>query len=331
MSKIVPRHKVLAFYGVGATFYRMEKFAQLAKSQGASEHARHYVDESSGETDIMGINPSISYAFDKHRNLPVQEDIVNITNNGLLGNDAIRPIIIVDTETKVAYKREFSVIPNTDGDNTNVYTYNGTFKCSGDCIVGFALTSDNYRTISFVSKSALKGYTGTLFPNERTAARNRFSCSSETIISIECELTILGTDISDLELFVYVDDELQDFTFGSSQIQDRFTMLSISMDKTIPSGMHTVRITAAGPLELVDIHGYVLGQEITDEELEYSSDYNYTVDDSVTTVTGYTGSSLYIEIPEKLGGKDVTQIGDSAFTVSDIKTAYIPEGVIAIM
>ena len=158
---IVARHKIVAFYGVTTTttsenvttttttFYRMRKFTQLAKSQNPIEYSRQYVDEPFAVTDIMGYNPSIAYAFDKYRNLPIQEDIVKITNEELIGDDAKRPIIIVDTETNEAYKRDFSVIPNSEGDNINVYTYSGNFKCNGELIKGTATTSDDYQTITF--------------------------------------------------------------------------------------------------------------------------------------------------------------------------------------
>jgi len=150
---IVQRHKIVAFYGVTSnntvTYYRMKKFTQLAKSQNPIEYGRQYVDEPFAVTDVVGYNPSIAYAFDKHRNLPIQQDIVDITNGELLGDDAVRPIIIVDTETNEAYKRDFAVIPNNEGDNVNVYTYSGTFKCKGELVKGTASTSDDYQTITF--------------------------------------------------------------------------------------------------------------------------------------------------------------------------------------
>lgn len=160
-TPIVQRHKIVAFYGVTTTttsggtttttttFYRMKKFTQFAKSQNPIEYGRQYVDEPFAITDIVGYNPSIAYAFDKHRNLPVQEDIVAITNEEKLGDDAVRPIIIVDTDTNEAYKRDFAVIPNSEGDNINVYTYSGNFKCKGELIKGTASTSDDFQTITF--------------------------------------------------------------------------------------------------------------------------------------------------------------------------------------
>lgn len=153
MSKIVPRHKIVAFYGVNSTYYRMTKFTQLSKPQNPIEYGRQYIDEDFESNDVVGYNQSITYAFDKYRNLPVQEDIVNITNSEITGDSAVRSIVIVDTDTNEAYKRDFSVIPNSEGGNTNAYTYSGNFKCKGNLIAGIAETEDNYRTITFIPKA----------------------------------------------------------------------------------------------------------------------------------------------------------------------------------
>ena len=159
MPKIVERHRILAFYGIPGTgstvtYRRMEKFTQFAHSKNPIEYSRQYVDEPFQQTDVVGYNPSISYAFDKHRNNPVLEDIVDITNNEKLGDDAVRTIIIVDTDNGEAYKRDYAVIPNSEGDNINVYTYSGTFKCKGELIKGTAATTDDYQTITFTETAA---------------------------------------------------------------------------------------------------------------------------------------------------------------------------------
>lgn len=74
-------------------------------------------DEPFQETDIIGCSPSISYAFDLHRNCEVQQDIVNITDNELIADDAVRNIVIVDIDEGTAIKRPYAVIPSTEGDN----------------------------------------------------------------------------------------------------------------------------------------------------------------------------------------------------------------------
>lgn len=155
---IVARHKKVAFFGVigssgTESFLRMPKFTQLSQSKNPIEHNRQYVDEPFQETDIIGCSPSISYAFDLHRNCEVQEDIVNITDSELIGDDAVRNIVIVDLDEGTAIKRAYAVIPSTEGDNINVYTYSGTFKCKGEKILGTATSSDGWQTITFTEST----------------------------------------------------------------------------------------------------------------------------------------------------------------------------------
>lgn len=105
------------------------------------------------ETDVIGYSPSISYAFDLHRNCEVQQDIVNITDNELIADDAVRNIVIVDVDEGTAIKRPYAVIPSTEGDNINIYTHSGTFKCKGEKIHGTATSTDNWQTITFAETS----------------------------------------------------------------------------------------------------------------------------------------------------------------------------------
>lgn len=139
----VARCEKVAYYGVpgtsgDVTYKRMKNFSSLSTSKNPSEYSRKYVDEMFEQTDVTGYSPSISYTFDLDSESDVHKDIVGITNDEKIGNDAIRTIIVVDmTSTgttdgkKVAYKRDFAVIPDTEGDGTDAYTYSGTFKTKG--------------------------------------------------------------------------------------------------------------------------------------------------------------------------------------------------------
>ena len=61
-------------------------------------------------------------------------------------------------------------------------------------------------------------------------------------------------------------------------------------------------------------------------------DYTYTVDDAGNaTITKYIGSDTEVTIPSTLGGKPVTEIGQSAFYgCSELTSVTIPEGVTTI-
>lgn len=150
------RHKIVAFYGVPTsggtvTYTRMKYFTQFSKSKNAQEYSRKYVDEKGQRTDVVSFAPQYDYNFDRYSGDSVLTDIVNITDNELLGSDAIRSIVLVDVDTGAAFKRDYSVIPSTEGDDANVYTHSGSLKANGDQISGTATTTDNWQTVTFVS------------------------------------------------------------------------------------------------------------------------------------------------------------------------------------
>ena len=160
--RIKKRHEILAFYGVvqpieGAEpvtiFLRMTKFTQLSQNKNPIEYSRQYVDEAYQFSDVVGYAPSIDYAFDAHSNNRVHEDIIDITNSEKIGSDAVRSLVIVDTLTGKAVCRDYSVIPSSEGDNVNIYTYSGSFKANGAPRFGTATTATDWEQITFTESS----------------------------------------------------------------------------------------------------------------------------------------------------------------------------------
>ena len=69
-KKLVGRHKRVAFMDVagdGNTYTRMTGFTSMSESKNASEYSRHYVDEESERTDVVGYAPSNDYEFDRRK------------------------------------------------------------------------------------------------------------------------------------------------------------------------------------------------------------------------------------------------------------------------
>ena len=189
---------------------------------------------------------------------------------------------------------------------------------------GSTIATANINTV------ALKGYIGALFPTARPVARVRFSNVARVNAFLECSLTIMGTDSTNVKVAVYVDDELQTVAPQSSAVKGRYTTISFTLEMPLPSGVHTVRVTALGVSELTKVSGCVWGQNISSEPLLYSKEYTYNIVDNKAICTGYTGEDTTIEIPEVLGGKDTDTIAAPAFSDSDIICAYIPDGVTVI-
>lgn len=160
-GKLVKRHQKVAFYGVPdgsgskVTYTRMTGFTSLSTSKNPKEYSRQYVDEAFEESDVTGYSPSMSYAFDQHAGNAVHDDIVKITDEELTGEDAVREIVLVDLTSTTsgngysARKRSFSVIPDSEGDSTDAYTYSGSFKTKGSSVKGTATLDESAGTLTF--------------------------------------------------------------------------------------------------------------------------------------------------------------------------------------
>lgn len=143
----------LAFYGVkdsgNETFTKMQGFTALSVSKNPKTYKRRYVDEPFEQNDVVGYTPEISYTFDRFTGNPVHDDIVKITDGELTGDDAVRTIILVDMTSPqdgnsyAAIKREFSVIPDSEGGDSEVYSYSGSFKVKGEIVAGSAVITGN--------------------------------------------------------------------------------------------------------------------------------------------------------------------------------------------
>lgn len=155
---LLKRSGKVAFYGIKATeggtytYHRMKGFTDMSISKNPKEYSRQYIDEDFEQADVTGYSPSISYGFDFYKGNAVHTDIAKIGDDELTGEAAVRPIIIVDigtTTTGAAVKRDFAVIPDSEGDGTDAYTYSGNLKVKGEKVLGTATTADDWMTVTF--------------------------------------------------------------------------------------------------------------------------------------------------------------------------------------
>ena len=159
MDKISKRSDKVAFYGVvnGSTteYKRLRGFTELSINKNPVEYSRRYIDEKTERNDVVGYAPSISYSFDKFSDDAVHTDIIKVADDELVGTDAVREIILVDLTSSVsgggysAVKRKWSVIPDSEGNDTDAYTYSGTLKANGDIEKGTASSEDGWQTCTF--------------------------------------------------------------------------------------------------------------------------------------------------------------------------------------
>lgn len=152
---IVKRSGRVAFYQVpdSESYTRMQGFTSLSVSKNPEEYSRKYVDENSKRTDTVGYDTSMSFTFDLVSDNAVHEDITSIIDNELIGADAVRSIMVVDTKTNEARMRNYTVVADSEGDDENIYTYSGTFKANGEQVIGTATISDDGLTATFTPAS----------------------------------------------------------------------------------------------------------------------------------------------------------------------------------
>ena len=158
MKKIFKRCDKLAFYGVKSengevTYKRMTGFTDITVTKNPKEYKRQYIDQEFEQSDIVGFAPVISFSFDQFSGNEVHDDIMKIADNELIGEDAVREIVMVDfsngKENPTAVKREFSVIVENEGSGMDGYIVKGSFKVKGEKVFGNASSADDFATITF--------------------------------------------------------------------------------------------------------------------------------------------------------------------------------------
>ena len=159
MDIIAKRNEKVAFMELkdsAGTYVRMRGFTEFSLSKNPVEYSRRYIDEKTQRNDVVGYSPSISFAFDKFSDDEVHKELIAIADLEKIGTDTVRNIVIVDMsgsdEQKSAQMRAWSVIPDSEGNDTDAYTYSGTLKSNGEIKHGVALTTDDWQSCTFIEE-----------------------------------------------------------------------------------------------------------------------------------------------------------------------------------
>ena len=167
VEQLVKRSRKVAFMDVSTTsianFLRMTKFTEISKSKNPTEYSRSYVDEDGEVTDVTGYSEEISYNFDLHVGNLVHEKLVDITDNEKTGADALVRILQVDfTKPKgsgyEARLRTYSVVPDSEGDSTDAYTYSGAFRKNSNMTIGVATMNADNTKATFTAEQEVAEY-----------------------------------------------------------------------------------------------------------------------------------------------------------------------------
>lgn len=158
MSFVKRSDKVMFMETELGTFNRMVGFTSLSTNKNPKEYTRQYVDEEFETTDVVAISTSTDFALDYKSDDPVHMKMVDIIDSESIGDDATVNLLQVDftkegvvEDSFIATKRAFALIPGTEGDSLDAYTYGGTFKVKGSRIVGEVTTTDGWKTCKFVA------------------------------------------------------------------------------------------------------------------------------------------------------------------------------------
>lgn len=163
---MVKRSEKVAFMEITSNdttkYVRMKEFTEMTLSKNPKEYNRKYIDEDAERTDVVSYAPSISYKFDYNPENAVHQRFVNISDSELVGEATKVTIVIVDLSAPSTtggssfncIKRDFKVIPNSEGDDQDTFTYSGNLKAAGAVIKGTATTTDEWQEATFAQASA---------------------------------------------------------------------------------------------------------------------------------------------------------------------------------
>lgn len=149
--KIYNRADIVNFMNTGTSqapaYTRMQGFTEGGKSLNSSTYDRRYIDEKTERSTVTGYSTEIAYNFDRVQGNIIHNKIAEIHDKELVGE--VVEILTVNTITHEARLRNYSVIPDTDGDSIDAYTYSGNFHADGDIVEGTATVSSDGMTATF--------------------------------------------------------------------------------------------------------------------------------------------------------------------------------------
>lgn len=171
---------------------------------------------------------------------------------------------------------------------------NGIISSAGGSSSGSSASSvTNVAVTKMLNTVNLEKRSGELYEGEKTAAEGGFSCKSATNCFLSFAAVFLAEKDCTAAIKVYLNGVAQEFRTKLTLHAGEFSTASFTMPLSVDAGTHTVSVTASGLAELQDVSAFVFGQEITEKAPQYTSgeDYRYTVNNGISTVTAYLGTS----------------------------------------
>lgn len=151
------------FIEVEKSFYRFKKMTNKENSFNAEDEEYQYVDMATKEKEVSGYAPSTSIEFNVDNSIMAQKPIVDVFEKELLGTAAEITACEVHldedytegnapTGAKKAFKRNYTVIPDSDSGEAGPLSYSGDLSAKAEKIWGYATTTDNWQTCTFTEE-----------------------------------------------------------------------------------------------------------------------------------------------------------------------------------
>lgn len=154
---IYNRADIVNFMNTGTAqapvYTRMQGFTEGGKSLNSTTYDRRYIDEKTERSTVTGYSTSIAYNFDRIVGNSIHEKIAEIHDKELVGETV--QILTVNTKDSTARLRNYSVIPDADGDSTDAYTYSGEFHADGEITEGTATIAAGGLTATFSATASV--------------------------------------------------------------------------------------------------------------------------------------------------------------------------------
>lgn len=159
----IKKSQRVMFVGISDTFYRLKKMTNKEVSYNAEDESYKFVDEETAQTEVSSYAPAIGFEFNVDSEVKAQDPISEVFEKEKIGEEAViqgcdifldKPytnadLADVSANAVVAFKREYTVIPDSESGESGPLVYSGELSAKGRKIWGYATSDDDWKTCKF--------------------------------------------------------------------------------------------------------------------------------------------------------------------------------------
>lgn len=252
----------------------------------------------------------------------------------IVGVPCVVTEVLTDNMVKVQLTASKAVmtVPNWSGSNVEVgenvqLFYRGAILSEQTAYVGASLNKN-----SGGGGASFNNVSGEIVEGELSSSEKLIgyltvvNFTNSVVLSVNLTFQGDANNAGDGTISVYVDEIEQTYTPTFNVMANGYETLSFSLPLNLGIGSHYIAVKGTGDADLVSGCVFAFG-DIEEYESTDESDYNYTIDNGAATITRYIGESICPRIPTTLDGATVTTIDFGAFSDTEVRNVYIPEGI----